>query len=242
MALLEDHRLLSPPVSPALNDPLLSTNRRRLLRMRLGRLLALVILFFGGRPVIWAEDPVPQALPKGRYDQLREHSPFSLATVVAPPAGPQNSFADNWYVSGLARVGDDDFVTIKSRDLSTQFSLFGHETDAKTGVTLASVNWSDAIGKSTVILKKGNETAKLEFNEAEIHAAPQSPNGKPNPNGNATPAKTMAGGPRPSIQPGGQPGQPFPAPAPNANPLLGQPGQFATPPVHRRAQVIVPPQ
>jgi len=66
---------------------------------------------------------------------------------VAPAAEPQASFAANWFVSGIARIGDQDFVTIKARDLSTQFSLYGNEPDQKYGVTLASVDWSDAVGE-----------------------------------------------------------------------------------------------
>jgi len=39
--------------------------------------------------------------------------PFAVATPVAPAAEPQASFAANWFVSGIARIGDQDFVTIK---------------------------------------------------------------------------------------------------------------------------------
>jgi len=115
-----------------------------------------------------AEDTLPSALPKDRYASLRARSPFALATVAVATPAPQASFAANWYVSGVARLGDDYFVTIKGRDLSTEFTLFASE--AVDGVTLASVNWSDQVGKSTVILKKGTETARLEFNEAQLRA------------------------------------------------------------------------
>jgi hypothetical protein len=116
------------------------------------------------------ENPIPTPLPTDRYDAIGEKSPFALATPVAAPAAPQASFAANWFVSGIARVGETDFVTVKARDLSTQFSLFGHEPHAGNGVSVASVNWSETIGKSTVILQKGSETAKLEFNEADARS------------------------------------------------------------------------
>lgn len=105
-------------------------------------------------------------LPMDRYAAITERSPFALATPVAPSAAPSASFAANWYISGIARLGDADFVAIKSRDLSKQFSLCGHEP--VDGVSVASVTWSDVIGQSTVILQKGTETAKLEFNEAQL--------------------------------------------------------------------------
>jgi hypothetical protein len=37
---------------------------------------------------------------------------------------------------------------------------------------LVKVTWSDSVGKSTVTLCKGTETATVEFNEAEVHGVP----------------------------------------------------------------------
>lgn len=179
------------------------------------------------------EDPIPTAFPKDRYEVLRQHSPFAVATAEAPPP-PGPSFAANWFISSLARVGDSDFVTIKSRDTSTQFSLFG-TGDSSNGVTLASVTWSELVGKSTVILRKGTETAKLEFNEAQIKAAPSPPlpaAGAPAAANSARPAPNNLA-PRPA---GNLPGA-----SPTA--LPGQPGG-AMPPtqIRRRPQVILPPK
>lgn len=141
-----------------------------------------------------ADDPTPAAFPMDRYAAMTTKSPFALATPPAPTAAPQGSFAANWFVGGLARLGDIDFVTIKSRDANTQFSLFGHEPNPANGVSMASVNWSDAVGKSTVVLQLGTETAKLEFNEADLRG-PAQPAGAPaNPGSGAVPA---IGGPSP---------------------------------------------
>jgi hypothetical protein len=119
-----------------------------------------------------ARKAIPTAYPSSRYETLRTNSPFSLATAPAVTPTAEPSFATNWFVSGIGRIGDADFVTIKSRDLATQFSIFGGETDGKTGVAIVSVNWSEAVGKSSVILRKGTETAKLEFNESEVRVTP----------------------------------------------------------------------
>jgi hypothetical protein len=128
-------------------------------------LLALVLL--GRTWLASAQDVVPSTFDKSRYESLRVKSPFAVATAVATPA-PQAGFAANWYVTSVARVGDINFATIKSRDLTTQFSLYGEEP--VDGVVLASVNWSDHVGKSTVVLRKGTETARLEFSEAQLRA------------------------------------------------------------------------
>jgi hypothetical protein len=119
------------------------------------------------------ESPIPYAWPASRYGVMRQRSPFALATPVAPAAETQASFAANWYVSGIGRFRDKDFVTIKARDLSTQFSLYGYDVNPENGVSMASIEWSAKIGKSTVVIKKGTETAKLEFNEAEIRGPAQ---------------------------------------------------------------------
>lgn len=125
--------------------------------------------------VAGAEEVIPQAASAGRYAAMREHCPFAIATLVAAPAPAQPSFAANWYVSGIARVGETDFVSVKARDLSSQFSLFGREPDVKSGVSLVSIEWVEGLGKSVVTIQKGTELAKLEFNESVVHGQAQKP-------------------------------------------------------------------
>jgi hypothetical protein len=190
------------------------------------------------------ENAIPTPLPADRYAAMGEKSPFALATpaVALPP--PQASFAANWYVSGIARVGDTDFVTIKARDLSTQFSLFGHEPSDANGVSVASVNWSETVGKSTVILQKGTETAKLEFNEAEIKG-PQQAAAAPAPGANPAGPMPMPMPPRPGMAP-----MPTNIPRPGNPPVVVPPQaaqQFPTATgnpneVHRRVRIINQPK
>jgi hypothetical protein len=104
---------------------------------------------------------------------LERRCPFALASPIAAPVAPQAVFAAHWYVSGIARLGDADFVTIKARDLATEFSLYGQEPDPENHVTLVRIDWSDEVGKSIVTIRKDAETAKLEFNEAEIRGPRQ---------------------------------------------------------------------
>ena len=104
-----------------------------------------------------------------RYTELGRRCPFALASATVAPAAPQASFAANWYVSGIARLNDTDFVTIKARDLATQFSLYGREPNPQNQVSLVGIEWVEAVGKSIVTIRKDAETAKLEFNEAEVH-------------------------------------------------------------------------
>jgi hypothetical protein len=104
---------------------------------------------------------------------LEQRCPFALTSPIAAPAPARAFFAANWYVSGIARLGDADFVTIKARDLATEFSLYGQEPNPQNHVSLVRIDWSDEVGKSIVTIRKDTETAKLEFNEAEVRGLAQ---------------------------------------------------------------------
>jgi hypothetical protein len=136
------------------------------------RLLQSLLLLAGTTVATGGDNPIPASLPGERYAEMSARSPFAVATAAPIPQTAQ-SFAANWYVSGMARLNGEDFVSIKSRDLSIQFSLHGREEDPRTGVALESVDWSDDVGRSMVILRKGTETARLEFNGADLRNPPQ---------------------------------------------------------------------
>jgi hypothetical protein len=122
------------------------------------------------------ENSVPSAFTPDRYEKLIEKSPFALATPVVAPAAPQASFAANWYLTAVGRDAQgQDFVTVKAQDNSLHLSLTGRDayTDPASpanGVSIASVDWSDTFRKTTVILKKGTETAKVIFSQEEAMA------------------------------------------------------------------------
>lgn len=180
------------------------------------------------------ESAVPTSFPAERYETMIAKSPFALATPPAPVvAPPDKSFADGWFVSGLAQLDGKDFVTIKSRDLGVQLSLFGNEP--RDGVTLQKVEWSPAIGRSTVTIAKDGQTAKLAFNEAELAA---SASAVPNtvPPGAMRPPNSNPGVIRPTVprppQPVVQPQQ-YPSAVPRPNGLAAP-----TPDARRRLRVI----
>ena len=157
-----------------------------------------------------ADSSIPTAFSPDRYTTMIAKSPFALATptvVAPPPPPPQASFAANWYLTAVGRDPDgQDFVTIKAQDGSAHFSLTGRDADLTTGVSIASVDWSDTFRKSTAILKKGTETAKLIFSQEEAQPA------APTPNRN--------------FRVGGGPSIPIPVPNPGINP--GIPPQGTT--------------
>lgn len=196
---------------------------------------------------------IPAVFPAERYETMIASSPFALATPPAPVAAPPDkSFADGWYVSGLAQLDGKDFVTIKSRDLAVQLSLFG--TDPRDGVSVQKVEWSPAIGRSTVTIVKDGQSAKLEFNQAELQSGASAPAAPAAPPGGLRPQSGNMGAVRPvvprPVQPVIQPQQKPPPPVvqpqqfggiPNVNSTIPRPGgglAAPTPDARRRIRVI----
>jgi len=134
-----------------------------------GLILAQSLCGFSIRADIQGDIPVP--LPAARYEQMVKKSPFALATPVVPVAATPG-YAANLYVTGIAKIGNADFVSISSRDQQSKFSLLSGEVGADD-ISLVSVEWSEQIGKSKVTIKKGAEFAVLEFDQAAMQAQVQ---------------------------------------------------------------------
>lgn len=120
--------------------------------------------------------PVPHA--RERYDATMSKSPFALATKVeakveeAPKVDP---FKD-MFLTALTKADGLNYVVIQKVGADS-FRLFGNEPGPE-GIRLVKVNWQDIPGKSTVTVKKGNETGDIKFNEAQS-APPPGSGGKP---------------------------------------------------------------
>lgn len=160
---------------------------------------------------------LPVAFPPARYEAMAKTSPFALATPTAAPVAP--GFASSLYLTGVAKIGNKDFVTIASRDQPTRFSLTADEP-GNEGVSLVSVEWSEQVGKSKVTIKKGTEFATLEFDQAILQkpfqVTPQQPQ---------VPQIPQLGGPpqRPVILPRTNQPQANPAGQPPPVPRVNQP-------------------
>lgn len=168
---------------------------------------------------------LPVATPLERYQPMLDQSPFALATQAAtpPPVTDNEGFAKDLVLAGVARLSAGEFVSITTRDQTQRFALSTGES--YNGITVASVAWSDAVGKTKVTLKKGSEYGVIGFDEALLAAAskaaplmPPTVNGQPVPPklpvrnvnpGNMRPpnAQTPMGGRRSRVIPSGPPTQ-----------------------------------
>ena len=171
-----------------------------------------------GSPALAFENAVPVPFTADRYEKMAEKSPFALATPTAAPVVPQAGFAVSWYLTAVGRDPQgQNFVTIKSQDGSVHFSLSGNEANLETGVSLASINWSDTWRESKAIIKKGTETAEISFSKEEAPVIAAQPNGQPRPGLPGQPPMPVttvrAGTPGAPQQPGVQPRIALPRPS-----------------------------
>jgi hypothetical protein len=172
--------------------------------------------------------PVPQPFEAGRYAALIEKSPFAVSTAAPEPAAPTESFASNWKVNGLSKSRSADgtvihTVFIQSRDLTTRFTLSGELPNAD-GISIASVEEAAIPTRSVVILRKGSETARVEFDQATVSASLAAPAGGPG----VPPGAAGARLPGASVPPGvtSKPGaiRPSSIPRPNNPSAIPRPG------------------
>lgn len=170
-----------------------------------------ILLFCGGAGHARADGKTPAgdqptAFSLDRYQGMIDRSPFAVASQGAtpPPAAPDApGFAKDLVLTGVVRLNDGEYVTIASRDQSQRFSLTSGET--YNGITVASVAWSDAVGKTKVTLKRGSEYGVVAFDEATANsigtAGPAPAGAQPNasilPAGITLPNPSVSGNPPP---------------------------------------------
>ena len=110
---------------------------------------------------------LPAALPFERYAAMIERSPFAVASQAAPPPPVVEvpGFAKDLVVTGAVRLPNGEYITLASRDQKQRFGLRTGETSA-SGISIVSVAWSEAVGKTKVTLKCGSEFGVVGFDEA----------------------------------------------------------------------------
>ena len=160
-------------------------------------------------------DDLPKPLSFARYQAMMEHSPFAIATAVAPPPSAPN-FAKDLYIANAARSKDGDMVTIAS-SADKNFKKYLTTKEPEDGYSISSIEWSDKIGATKVTITKDGQFATLSFNEALLR--------QPLPQGQ-TQAPMVMQQPQPQINPNGA--APMSPPLPNA-PAMSYPRPMPVP-------------
>src|SRR5437870_6161795 len=111
-----------------------------------------------------ADDAVPTRPNFSRYETMLQHSPFAVASAVAPPAAPPN-FAKDLYVANAGHSPDGDMVTIASTS-DKNFKEYLTTKGPVDGYSIANIEWSEKVGVTKVTISKDGQFATLGFNEA----------------------------------------------------------------------------
>src|SRR6266700_407905 len=121
-----------------------------------------------------AEDMLPPQFNFDRYSKMVDHSPFAIATAVAPPSATPD-FAKDLYVANAARSPEGDMVTIASSS-DANFKKYLNTQEPMDGYSIASIEWSEKVGETKVTISKDGKFATLTFNQALLsQAAPPGP-------------------------------------------------------------------
>jgi hypothetical protein len=122
------------------------------------------ILSLLGAVYIQAEEVLPPQFNFDRYSKMVEHSPFAVATAVAPPAATPD-FAKDLYIANAARSPESDMVTLASTS-DHNFKKYLTTREPVDGYSIANIEWSDKVGATKVTISKDGNFATLTFNQA----------------------------------------------------------------------------
>src|SRR5260370_7410377 len=90
-----------------------------------------------------------------------DHSPFAIATAVALPSATPD-FAKDLYVANAARSPEGDMVTIASSS-DQNFKKYLSTKQPVDGYGIASIEWSERVGATTVTITKDGKFATITF-------------------------------------------------------------------------------
>ncbi len=124
-----------------------------------------------------AEDVLPPQFNFDRYSKMVDHSPFAIATAVAPPSATPD-FAKDLYVANAARSPEGDLVTLASSS-DHNFKKYLTTRQPMDGYSIANIEWSDRVGATKVTISKEGNFATITFNQALLSQPP--PNAPPVP-------------------------------------------------------------
>src|SRR5437870_9520861 len=155
-----------------------------------------------------AEEVLPPQFNFDRYSKMVDHSPFAIATAVAPPAATPD-FAKDLYIANAARSPEGDMVTLASSS-DHNFKKYLTTKEPVDGYSIANIEWSAKVGATKVTISKDGNFATLTFNQALSSQA--------SPNGGVGARPLLA----PVPNPAGMPNTQVPKLPPNVPPELQQ--------------------
>src|SRR5437868_7720075 len=111
-----------------------------------------------------SEEVYPPQFNFDRYSKMVDHSPFAIATAVAPPAATPD-FAKDLYIANAARSPEGDMVTLASSS-DHNFKKYLTTKEPVDGYSIANIEWSAKVGATKVTISKDGNFATITFNQA----------------------------------------------------------------------------
>jgi hypothetical protein len=156
------------------------------------------ILSLLGAVYIQGEEVLPLQFNFDRYSKMVEHSPFAVATAVAPPAATPD-FAKDLYIANAARSPEGDMVTLASTS-DHNFKKYLTTREPVEGYSIANIEWSDKVGATKVTISKDGNFATLTFNQALLSQSAPNAGGASRSFAPPMPAPASASAPNPGSQ------------------------------------------
>ena len=132
-----------------------------------------VLVAFSALGLAKADDVLPKRPEFSLYTAMLNHSPFAVATAVAPVAAPD--FARDLYVANAGRLEDGDFVTIASTTDKNFKEYLDTKGPNESGFAITDIKWSNQPGETKVTITKDSKYATLSFNQALMSQPVQNP-------------------------------------------------------------------
>ena len=207
------------------------------LKVRLAWFASVLVL---GTVGLFADDDLPKDMSFSRYEPMLKHSPFAVATAAAP-VGSAPDFAKDLYVANAARSREGDLVTIASSS-DKDFKKYLTTKGPVEGFSISTIDWSDRVGATKVMIVKDGQFATLGFNEALLSQPIQNPQAQGQPIQN--PQAQVRPQPQPFVPQPGVPQRPptaqFPVPPPKMAPAIPTPRPHVRGVIRRNVQPPVP--
>ena len=113
-----------------------------------------------------ADDVLPPRFNFDRYTRMADQSPFAIATAAALPEATPD-FAKDLYIANAARSPEGDMTTLMSSS-DRNFKKYLTTREPVDGYSIASIEWSEDVGKTKVAIGKDGKFATLTFNQSVL--------------------------------------------------------------------------
>jgi hypothetical protein len=121
-----------------------------------------------------AEEVLPPQFNFDRYSKMVDHSPFAIATALAPPPAVTPDFAKDLYIANAARSPEGDMVTLASTS-DHNFKKYLTTREPVDGYSIANIEWSDKVGATKVTISKDGNFSTITFNQALLSQTAPNP-------------------------------------------------------------------